>query len=81
MKKLGLSLKIELGLLIILLISFISSIITKIFYHTEIIAGITLLLMSYNNHKYLRKKYMTVLYLIFGISTIIIGVLKWIKLY
>ena len=81
MKKLGISLKIEIGLLIILLISFISSIITKVFFHTEIIAGITLLLMSYNNHKYLNKKYMTPLYAVFGVTTIVVGILKWIKLF
>lgn len=80
MKTLTLSLKIELILLIVLLISFISSIITKIFFYTEIIAGINLILMSYNN-KYIKHKYMTPLYLIFGIITIILGVLKWIKLY
>ncbi|MBR3897942.1 MAG: hypothetical protein IKJ43_01520 [Bacilli bacterium] len=76
MKSLALTLKIELFLLIILIISFISSFITKIYSYTEIIAGVTLLLMSYNNQKYIKKKYMTPTYAIFGIITIAMAIYK-----
>ena len=76
MKELALTLKIELFLLIILVISFISSFITKIYSYTEIIAGVTLLLMSYNNQKYIKKKYMTPIYAVFGTITIAMAVYK-----
>lgn len=71
MKKIDVSLKIEFVLLISLIISLISSFITKIYSYTEIIMGITLLVMSYNNQKYFKKKYMTYIYLIFGVVVIV----------
>ena len=71
MKKIPVSLKIELVLVILLLISLISSFIIKKFIYTNILTGIVLLDMAYNNHKHLKKKYMTYIYLIFGVLVLL----------
>ncbi len=70
MKKIETSLKIEFILFIILIISLISSFFTKIYTYTEIIMGIVLLIMSYNNQKHFKKKYLTYIYLFFGLLVI-----------
>lgn len=81
MKNLSISLKIEFILMIVLALSFISSIITKIYFYSFIIMGLLLIIMGYNNQKYIKRKNMTIIYYIFGVLVIIITIIKWIKQY
>lgn len=71
MKKLSISLKLEFTLMIVLAISSISSLFTKIYSYSEILMGILLLLMGYNNQKYIKRKHMTYVYYIFGMIVIV----------
>ena len=41
---------------------------------TEILTGVTLLIIAYNNHKIMKRKNMTIIYLLFGILMIAFGV-------
>ncbi len=79
MKKTDLSLKIEFVLFIVVVISFISSIFTKIYTYTELLMGIILLVMSYNNQKHFKRKYMTYIYLIFGLAVLSVSIFKMIN--
>ena len=40
----------------------------------EIVAGVALIVMGYNNHTVYNRKYLTIIYLIFGILIVIDGV-------
>lgn len=74
MKNVDKSLKLELIMLIILLISCIISFITKNFIYTEFIAGINLIIMGYNNQKHFKRKYMTYINSAMGIILIIMSI-------
>ena len=43
----------------------------------EVLVGITLLIMAYNNDKMFKRKGLTVVYLVFGIVCLLIGVLGY----
>ncbi len=43
----------------------------------EVLVGITLLLMAYNNIKLFKRKGLTIVYIIFGIISLIIGILGY----
>lgn len=43
----------------------------------EVLVGITLLIMAYNNVKLFKRKGLTVVYIIFGIISLVIGVLGY----
>ena len=76
MKKNDISLMTQLVLCICAVIFFIISIFEKPFFEiAEIIVALTLFVMAYNNTKIYKRKYFTIVYLVFGlfllISTII----------
>ncbi len=56
--------------MILLVISLIVSFITKVYFYTYIIMGLLLLVIGYNNKHFYKRKYMTALYIIFGIFMI-----------
>lgn len=43
----------------------------------EVLVGITLLIMSYNNDKLFKRKGLTSIYIVFGIISLIIGILGY----
>ena len=43
----------------------------------EVLVGVTLLLMAYNNAKMFKRKYMTIAYILFGIISLIVGILGY----
>jgi len=74
----------ELGLLIqaILLVTLLYSFILVLFMSEfkvllNIIMGLTLFSMAYNNQVIYKKKYMTICYVIFGIFCFIMGIILW----
>lgn len=70
----GITLILQLLLFLLVIIFLILSAWFDIMYYvTAITAGITLGVMSYNNHKYFKRKYLSYIYLIFGIVMIISG--------
>lgn len=76
MKKNNIGLIAQLILCIASVICFIVSIFQKYFFNiAEIIVSLTLFIMAYNNAKTYKRKYFTVIYVVFGlfllISTII----------
>lgn len=75
------SLKLELAFMIILVISLITSFFTKIYSYSQMIMGVLLIIMGYNNQKHFKRKNMTYIYYIFGGLVIIFTIIKWIKLY
>ncbi|MBR2840457.1 MAG: hypothetical protein IKF01_01150 [Bacilli bacterium] len=75
------SLKLELAFMIILVISLITSFFTKIYSYSQMIMGVLLIIMGYNNQKHFKRKNMTYIYYIFGELVIIFTIIKWIKLY
>ncbi|MBR3198627.1 MAG: hypothetical protein IKG27_01280 [Bacilli bacterium] len=60
--------------MIVLLISLIASLITKVYFYTHIIMGLLLLIIGYNNKYFYKRKYMTVVYILTGILMIGWGV-------
>ncbi len=68
------SLVMQFILLILLICFLISSFITNNYSYTYIIMGLLLLVMSYNNKVFYKRKYMTFIYLIVGIYVIGLGV-------
>lgn len=77
MKKLSIGMKIQLALAIVLLIMLIiSCFYNKLINYSEIVAGITLLVMSYNNQKQYKRKAMTIIYAITGILIIAFGLFR-----
>lgn len=77
MKKLSLSLKIQFALAIILLIMLvITCFYNKLINYSEIVAGITLLVMSYNNQKQYKRKAMTIIYALVGLLIIVSGIIR-----
>ena len=78
MKKFGISLQFILAIL--LLIVLITGIFVKNLENIWIsIMGLLLLVLSYNNHTIYKRKYMTPIYLIFGIIvliTVVVGVIN-----
>ncbi len=71
----GITLILQLLLFLLVIIFLISSAWFDIMYYiTAITAGITLEIMGYNNHKYFKRKYLSYIYLIFGIIMIITGI-------
>ena len=49
---------------------------TTLLYIFEILLGITLLVMGINNHLIFKRKNLTILYLIIGLGSIILAVIK-----
>lgn len=43
----------------------------------EVLVGMTLLIMAYNNSKIFKRKYMTYVYIVFGIISLIVGILGY----
>ena len=43
----------------------------------EVLVGITLLIMAYNNYKMYNRKFMTAIYIIFGIISLVVGILGY----
>jgi len=43
----------------------------------EVLIGVTLLVMAYNNIKLFKRKFFTVVYIIFGIISLIVGILGY----
>lgn len=77
MKKLSLSLKIQFALAIILLIMLvITCFYNKLINYSEIVAGITLLVMSYNNQKQYKRKAMTIIYALVGLLITVSGIIR-----
>ena len=77
MKKLSIGMKIQLALAIVLLIMLIiSCFYNKLINYSEIVAGITLLVMSYNNQKQYKRKAMTIIYAITVILIIAFGLFR-----
>ena len=43
----------------------------------EVLVGITLLIMAYNNYKMFNRRFMTVVYIIFGVISLFVGFLGY----
>ncbi len=43
---------------------------------SEIVAGLALIVMAYNNHTVFNRKYLTILYALFGVIVIVDGVIS-----
>lgn len=72
----------ELGILVeaILIVTMIYSLVLTLFMNEfqvllNITIGLTLFSMAYNNEKISKKRYMTVLYVIFGLTSLIMGII------
>lgn len=74
MRKDSISLVIEFILFIALIVSTIISIISKNYVILKLLIGVTLLIMSYNNQKYFKRKYLTYIDLIVGLLLIIVAI-------
>ena len=42
----------------------------------EIVAGVALIVMGYNNHTVYNRKYLTIIYILFGVIVIIDGIIS-----
>ena len=60
------------AVLVLLLLSAFDGIFLTI---AEIVAGLALITMAYNNHTVFSRKYLTILYALFGVIVIIDGVI------
>ena len=60
--------------IIVLVFAIVSIMNHNIFPYFEIIMGIDLMIMAYNNKKIFQKEKLTLYYLIFGIIVLIIGI-------
>ena len=60
--------------IIVLVLAIVSIMNHNIFPYFEIIMGIDLMIMAYNNKKIFQKEKLTLYYLIFGIIVLIIGI-------
>ena len=45
----------------------------------EVLVGITLLIMSFNNYKLFKRKGMTIVYIVFGLISFIVGITGYFK--
>ena len=61
--------------IIVLVLAIVSIMNHNIFPYFEIIMGIDLMIMAYNNKKIFQKEKLTLYYLIFGIIVLIIGII------
>jgi len=61
--------------IIILVLAIVSIMNHNIFPYFEIIMGIDLMIMAYNNKKIFQKEKLTLYYLIFGIIVLVIGII------
>ncbi len=77
MKKLPLGLKIQFVMSIILLILLVITIFNHNFLvFSEIMMGLTLLVMAYNNQTFYKRKNLTIIYIVFGVLVILMTILK-----
>ncbi len=77
MKKLPLDLKIQFVMSIILLILLVITIFNHNFLvFSEIMMGLTLLVMAYNNQTFYKRKNLTIIYIVFGVLVILMTILK-----
>jgi len=61
--------------IIVLVLAIVSIMNHNIFPYFEIIMGIDLMIMAYNNKKIFQKEKLTLYYLIFGIIVLVIGII------
>ena len=61
-------------LIIFAIINFITSIFVPVFYAIIVMLMFT---MAYNNYKFYKKKYMTIVYIVFGIFVLITTLLEY----
>lgn len=65
---------IQLFLVLAVVVLLILTAFDKIYlYIAEIVTGLALIVMAYNNHTVYNRKYLTLIYIIFGILVIISG--------
>ncbi len=71
----GITLVLQLLLFVLVIVFLVLSAWFNIMYYvTAITVGVTLGIMGYNNHKFFKRKYLTVIYIIFGIFMILSGI-------
>ena len=64
----------------VIILGIVTIINTDLLYIFELLLGITLLIMGLNNYLIYKRKNLTILYLIIGLSSIILAILKLIGL-
>lgn len=47
----------------------------------QMLVGVTLMVMAYNNHKIYKRKYLTLVYTIFGLVSLTIGIINYVRVF